>query len=476
MKKHSLFKALLIIFALLIIVSYVVPDRNGTISYLGLGTIFLNSVQSFYYFFDTAIFLFVLGGFYGVLNKTGAYKKLIDNIASKVKPNSKKFIYAVIAIFALVASLTGFTLHLFIFVPFVIAIILLLGYDKLVAISSTIGAIIVGYIGGIFVTFRDPNSYYTAFTTYEAFVDIEKFSNLFPKLLLLFGGIALLIYFVNNHIKNVEEKKVKYELNGDSDVVISEVKGNYKDIKTWPLVIVLSLVLILLILGYMPWNSLFGLEIFNDLHATITTFKIGDFAVFNNIISSISYAFGEWAQLGNYMAIIIVLLVATLIIKFIYRIKFDDMLDEFVSGMKKFLPVAVTATLAYAVLVCAYNNGFIETLINNAVDAMGSMNVFLSSVFTMLGSLLYSDIYYTAHGVFTPILSTISDEALYQVIALNFQTLSGLTMLVGPTSIMLIVGLKYLDIPYTTWLKYIWRFLLMLFILIFVVLMIIALI
>ena len=49
-------------------------------------------------------------------------------------------------------------------------------------------------------------------------------------------------------------------------------------------------------------------------------------------------------------------------------------------------------------------------------------------------------------------------------------------MIIGPTSLILIAGLTYLDIPYTTWLKYIWRFILMLFILIFVVLMIVALV
>ena len=83
--------------------------------------------------------------------------------------------------------------------------------------------------------------------------------------------------------------------------------------------------------------------------------------------------------------------------------------------------------------------------------------------------------YYTAYGVYTPLLSVITDESLYQVLALNFQTLNGLVMLVGPTSLILIVGLTYLDIPYTTWLKYIWRFILMLFILIFAVLMIVSL-
>ena len=36
-------------------------------------------------------------------------------------------------------------------ISFVVSIILLLGYDKLVAISATIGGTIVGFIGGIFV-------------------------------------------------------------------------------------------------------------------------------------------------------------------------------------------------------------------------------------------------------------------------------------------------------------------------------------
>ena len=43
-------------------------------------------------------------------------------------------------------------------------------------------------------------------------------------------------------------------------------------------------------------------------------------------------------------------------------------------------------------------------------------------------------------------------------------------MLVGPTSVMLIFGLSYLNIPYKEWLKYIWRLIVQLFILIFVIL------
>lgn len=476
MKKHGLFKALLIILGLLVILSFFVPGRQGTVSYLGVGSVLLNSVQVFYYFFDTAVFLFVVGGFYGVLSKSAAYKKLLDTIVAKVKSNGKKFVFIVTAIFAIVSSLTGFTMTLFVFVPFVISIILLLGYDKLVAISSTIVAIVVGYIGGIFVTLRNPSSYSTSFVTFEEYVGVDKFVNIFPKLILLILGVVLLIYFINKHIKDVEDKKVKYELNDNNDLKISEVKDNYKNIKLWPIITVFSVIFILLVLGYVPWTSLFEITVFSDFHTWLTSLKIGDFEVFNSIITPISYAFGDWGQLGNYMIICAILLVFSLIIKFTSKMKFDDMIDAFIDGMKKMLPVAVLTTFSLTVLVCAYNNGFVENLIASANTAMGSINILTASLFNILGSLLYPDIHYTAYGVYTPLLSVITDESLYQVLALNFQTLNGLVMLIGPTSLILIAGLTYLDVPYTTWVKYIWRFILMLFILIFVVLMIVSLI
>lgn len=473
MKKHGLFKAILIILGLLVILSFFVPGRQGTASYIGVGTVLLNSVQVFYYFFDTAVFLFVIGGFYGVLSKSGAYKKLLDTIVLKVKKNSKQFVFVITALFAIISSLTGFTMSLFIFVPFVMSIILLLGYDKLVAISSTIVAIVIGYIGGLFVTLRNPSSYSTSFVTFEEFVGVDKFANTFPKLILLILGVALLIYFISKHIKDVEDKKVKYELN-DNDLKISEVKDNYKDIRLWPIITVLSLIFVLLVLGYLPWSSLFEITIFNDFHTWLTSIKVGDFEIFNSIITSISYAFGDWGQLGNYMVICALLLVFSLVVKFISKMKFDEMIDSFIEGMKKMLPVAILTTFSLTVLVCAYNNGFIENLITSTNAAMGSINVLMASIFNILGSLVYPDLYYTAYGVYTPLLSAITDESLYQVLALNFQTLNGLVMLIGPTSLILIAGLTYLDIPYTTWLKYIWRFILMLFILIFAVLLIVS--
>ena len=477
MKKHGLFKILLIMLFLLVVLSFFLMNRSGDRAYIGLGDILINGIQSYYYFFDTALFILAIGGFYGILNNTLAYKKLLNNIVTKVKPNSKKFVFVTIIIFSLITALTGLTMPLLVFVPLVISIILLLGYDKLVALSSTIGAIAIGFIGGIFIAFKDPTaSYSVSFTTFEKFSGVNNiFVNLFPKILLLVAACALFIYYINRHIKNVEDKKVKYDLNNDADLLVSEVKGNYKDIKTWPLIIILGLMLILIILGYVPWTGLNEkFTAFDKFHEWLLGLKVGGFEVFKNVISGNYAAFGKWLSLGNYMMLIILMLLAIIVIKFVCKVKWNDIIDNFLNGAKKMIPVAGIAVLAYTVLVCAYNNGFMEYLIKNANESMGGLNLAMTSLFTIVGSVVNVDLFYTSVGIFKPILDTFSDDAMLPVLAMSFQTLFGFVMLVGPTSIILIICLTYLDIPYLTWLKYIWRFLLELFILIFVILLIVT--
>lgn len=465
MKKHGLFKILGILLLLLVVVSYIVPGRQEAIAYTGLVDIFINYfgvvMQNFCYI---VLFILVVGGFYGVLNKTPAYKKLLDNIVSKVKPLGKKFIFITMIILAIIASFTGMSLELIVFVPFIASIILLLGYDKLVAISTTIVSIMIGYIGGIFTTILNPNT--GVYSTYESYVGTElQFANAFPKLLLLLSGISLLIYFVNKHIKNVEDKKVKYELNDNSELLITEVKGNYKDIKTWPLIVILSFVFVILVLGMIPWNSLFKITIFQDLHTWITGLSIKEFAIFPSILSASLPALGEWNVNGNpwfhYIIICLLLLFVTLIIAIINRAKIDDSIDNFVEGCKKVIPAAILITVAYTVLVCAYNNGFLEGIISN----YGKFNFGISSLIATLGTILNVDIYYIAAGCYSPIINLITDESIYESVAILLQGIYGIISIVGPTSLILIFGLSYFDIPYTTWLKYIWRFILGLIIL-----------
>lgn len=473
MKKHGLLKILSILLLLVIIASYVLKGQQDTYAYIGLGDALLNSYQSLYYFFYIALFILSIGGFYGVLNKNQSYKKLLDNIVAKVKPAGKKFIYLIIIFFAIITSLTGMTLPLFIFIPFVTSIIILLGYDKLVAFSSTIISMMIGYIGGVFVTFTNPSTYQAV--TYETFVGLEKkFDNLFPKLLLLFAGIALLIYFVNKHIKNVESKKVKYELNDNNEILVNEVKSDYTKIKTWPIIVILSLVFVIVTLGMIPWAQLFEITVFQEFHTWLTGLAIKDFTIIPNIISKSFPALGEWSSNGEtlaYLLMSIILLVTSFIVALIGKIKNDDAIDGYVDGMKKMLPIAGLMMLSYTILICSYTNGFYNNIITN----YGKFNYGISSLLAFLGCLLNMDTYYIIAGSFSPILNLITDESIYSSVAILFQGIYGIFNIIGPTSLILIFGLSYLDIPYTTYLKYIWRFILSIIILVAIVTLLVVL-
>lgn len=146
----------------------------------------------------------------------------------------------------------------------------------------------------------------------------------------------------------------------------------------------------------------------------------------------------------------------TIIIALTNKVKINEALDNYIEGLKKALPAAVLISIAYIVLVCSFNNGFLEKIISD----YGKFNYGLSSLLAFLGCILNVDLYYIVVGSFSPILNLITDETIYSSVAVLFQGIYGIFSIIGPTSLILIFGLTYLDIPYTTWVKYIWRFIL----------------
>ena len=485
MKKNSLLKVILMVLGSLLLVSgalailgYFVPALEGKFTMISIGEVLTNFVQSFAYFVDVLVYLLIIGAFYGVLSEIPAYKKLLENITVKVKSFSKILLVLFTVLFALGVAFTGQIGVFLVFVPFVVAILLGLGYDKLVAISSTVVAMLVGLMSGLYVTLRNPNNYYGySLTTFEGIVGAEMYSNLWPKLVLLVLSVALLVFFILRHVKSVQNKRVKYELNESKEIEVSEVSLDYKDIKTWPIIAVLATAFVLLILGHMPWNTLFGIECFDKFNEWLLGIKIGDFVVFKNLISNNIFAFGNWTSGfgSSYMATSITLVVFTFVLKLIYRVKFSDMVSNFVNGTKRILPAVLTMLICYTILVCSYNHGFVQTIMTWLNELVG-INVGTTAIVGSLGTLLHSDMFYTVAGVLLPMMQNVTDESMYPTCALTFQAVYGVVSMVAPTSLFVVFAVKYFDVPYISWVKYIWRFILMLFLLVLLVLLVLALI
>ena len=79
LKKHSFLKILSIIMLLIMLVSNFLPGRYEAVDRIGAADLLIDYLsivlQNFSY---VVLFVLVIGGFYGVLNKTPSYKKLLE--------------------------------------------------------------------------------------------------------------------------------------------------------------------------------------------------------------------------------------------------------------------------------------------------------------------------------------------------------------------------------------------------------------
>ena len=120
--------------------------------------------------------------------------------------------------------------------------------------------------------------------------------------------------------------------------------------------------------------------------------------------------------------------------------------------------------------------GFMSNIISLISDSKLGLNILTGTLISGLGTLLHTDLYYTVAGVYSTMIAQVTDESLYSVYALLFQSVYGIVSIIGPTSLLVIFALKYFDVPYTTWVKYIWRFVLLLLLLLILVLLVLSLI
>ena len=154
MKKNGILKALGIVFLIYVILSWIIPTgyynnsvfTTSTIDPVGLVDIIKYPIVALTssVFVLTAICFITIGGLYGVMKKTGLYSNLVDSVCAKFKGNEEIFVILSTFVLALLSSLTALTLPIFVFVPFIVGVLLLMGYDKITALLSTVGAILVG--------------------------------------------------------------------------------------------------------------------------------------------------------------------------------------------------------------------------------------------------------------------------------------------------------------------------------------------
>ena len=228
----------------------------------------------------------------------------------------------------------------------------------------------------------------------------------------------------------------------------------------------LALFTLFVLASIIPWESLFETTIFTDFNTMLSKIKIGDYSVFGSIVgtpaivdATTGSSSGVIPAIGSFTItdLGVFLFLLTGVIALCSKIKMNEFISASTNGIKKVLPVAITAMLISIVLVLSVTTGINITIANVFLSLTKGFNIATSTVVTMIDSVLTSDFYYFVSTVGTVFTAHVTNTDYYGIIAFIMQSVYYVMMLIAPTSVGLIIGLYYLNIPYNKWFKFIWK-------------------
>ena len=529
-------KIVLLVFVAFMLLSWIVPAAYYSGQYteqgrtqMGLFDMFNYPLTALSYFGYIALFIVLVGGFYGILHKIPAYRTFLDKIVKKFNRKEELLLSIMVVVIALLVSFCGLHIGIAVFIPFVVSLILLMGYDKITAALVTVGSISAGLIG---TTLADNN-----LNVLTQNLSLKVNYNIWVRIVILVAAIVLVIFNVIMYVRRnmssvkvvkkavkkaevVVEKEIKEvksaaktskkkstssnkksssskkksnsskkknnnkaalkdhnvivlteaeTVDSDLDYVPSKTNGSHS---VWPFVVTFVLLLILVVLAFVSWDAEgIGIKLFTDVTKAVTTKELFKFPIFAKILGTVN-AFGSWSLTDMFVPLALIVLLLSVI----YKVSFDDVLEGFVNGAKKALGPAVISILLYAILVLVTYHPFQLVIYNFLLSLNKGFNILTTVVIAILASIFNVDMAYTFQSVLPYYVTKVTNLKDFSIVGIIFTSMYGLTALVAPTSLILMGTLSYLKVSYKDWLKTVWKLLLELFVVLLVVFIILALV
>lgn len=400
------------------------------------------------------IYILTIGGAYGVLSNVGSYRKLVDKTAKFIKKNDILALCIATLIVGLYTSITSDILIIIGIAPFIVTSFLKAKKDRLTALSAGFGGLFIGLIGKTFGTFG-VDSLLTG-------LEVAAGALIGYKILLFVVAYALYNLFAVLHMRRIGDvDDTKYDVYCTESLDERKIKPNKKK-RVWHLILVSAIVIIIGAIGYINWETSFGVKVFTNAMESIGKVELFSRPILTNLLGSVT-AFGKWTAL--YMCSIV--LVGLFITSLIDRMPISKFISNFQNGVRKIYKVAFIYILANCIYMIFYYFPIGLTIINSLLGTkFNALALFIVGFVGLLMSVDF-DIIGTALGAY--LVTLFADQAAQtgMIIYLGMS----IAALVVPTSYILMSVLTYLDVPYKNWLGYIWKFLLSIVVVVFIIIL-----
>ncbi len=413
-------------------------ERTGQ----GIGDVLLAPFKGLYDAIDIAAFILMVGAFLGVMNKTGALEAGVYNILKLMNGKEKWMIPILMILFALGGTTFGMAEETIAFYTLLMPIFIMAGYDAITAVS----VIMIG--AGIGVLGSTVNPFATGIAS--GFAGVSMGDGIIVRLIILISGLAISIYYVMRYAERVKKNpELSYvaELHNEHVAMFSNHDGEKPELtgKRKIALTVFALTFIIMIYAVIP---------FEDMGITF--------------LPSLGWWFPQLSALFLLMAIITGL---------IYGLGEKDIIDGVIEGAAEMLGVAFIIGISRGITVIMNDGTITDTILNYGEMLLSSAG---SATFILIDYLIFIPLSFlipSTSGLATlsmPVLAPLADFAgtSRALIITAFQCSCGLINLITPTSAVVMGGLAIANVPYEKWIKFIWKYLLIIFILCAVILMV----
>ncbi len=355
------------------------------------------------------IFILVVGGAFWLLNATGAVTAGIGRFIARVGKRDKLVLAAITVLFSLAGAVFGMSEETIPFVGIVVPLVVSMGYDAFMGMLIVYVASNIGFSSA----FLNPFTVGIA----QGMADLPLFSGMGYRIFCwAFLTILLTIFVV---VYAHKTRKVSTETFAVEDTPLTRRQG-------WILGVLL-LTVILLIAGVTCWDWYLP---------EITGLFLG-----MGIICGIIAGFN-----ANRIA------------------------DELLAGAKDILSAALVVGFASGIIVLLQDGKVVDSILHSMQEGLdgtgrtGSLTA-MYGIQALINFVIPSA---TAKAAITiPIMAPFSDMVgvSRQAMVLAFQFGDGFTNMLTPTSGVLIAALAMARIPYTKWVKWIWKMVVVLLVL-----------
>lgn len=391
----------------------------------GAGAVLKAAFSGFYDAVDVCVFILMVGGFLGVVMRTGAVDAGVGRIIRRLGGREKWMIPILMLAFGLGGTTYGMWEETMAFYPLLIPVFLAAGYDAVVGIS----VILLGAGAGVISSTVNPFATGIA----AGFAGVSLGDGILLRVLqwLVFESAA--IWYVSAYAAKVKRDPSRSVVGVGAGKLQANMEEAVEFTPRRKLIMVLfTAVFLVMIYGVIPFGEM-GLP-----------------------LPSLGWWFPELSAL---------FLAGGVAVGLIGRMSEEEIAETYVAGCADLLGVALIIGISRGITVLMNDGQITDTILHWGEEALAGAGAVR---FVLLVYLLYLPLTVlipSSSGLATlsvPVVAPLGRFAGVggDLVVTAFQSASGLVNIITPTAAVVMGALALGHVPYDRWVKYVWKLIL----------------